>query len=101
MSRASLPSKLAGETKTYTFDFTSDLGSATISTQSCTAAVFSGTDASPSSILSGSASASGAVVSQKITGGVEGVLYDVTCSITTSDGQTLQKVGLIAVVPAT
>lgn len=98
--RADLPCKLTGETKTYPFDFSSEIGSGvTLSSPVVTAAVYSGTDASPASIISGSASASGAIVSQKITAGVTGVIYELTCQVATSDGQTLQQVGLIAVVP--
>lgn len=99
ISRADLPSKFVGETKSYTFDFTSSIGSATISNQSCAAVVYSGTDTSPSSIINGVATASGAVVTQAITAGTEGVIYEVTCTVTLSDGQTLLQVGLIAVVP--
>lgn len=98
--RVELPNKLAGETKTVTFDFTSLLGaSETISTQSCTATVYSGTDATPSAIISGSASASGAVVSQKITAGTVGVIYYIVCTITTSLSQTLELSGFLAVLP--
>ena len=98
--RAELPNKLASETKTITFDFTSLLAiGETISTQTCTATVYSGVDASPSAIISGSASASGAIVSQKITAGTVGVIYSVACAITTSAGQTLKLVGFLAVLP--
>lgn len=101
MSRVELPSKLASETKNVTFDFSSQLAvGETISTQAVTAAVYSGTDASPSSLISGAASASGAVVTQKVTGGVTGVLYELTCTITTSAGQTLNLVGLLAITPS-
>lgn len=100
MLREDLPAKYEGETKTYTFDFTSDLADGeTISTQSVAATVYSGTDAAPSSIISGSASASGAVVSQKITAGTVGVLYLLICTITTSLSQTLEHAGLVAVIP--
>lgn len=98
--RQDLQPKLQGDTRTYLFDFTSALGSGeTISTQSVAASVYSGTDASPSSIVSGSASASGAVVSQKITAGVVGVIYELACTITTSAGQTLVISGYLAVIP--
>lgn len=100
MTRADLEPKLQGETKVYQFDFTSQLAEGeTVSTQVVEAAVYSGIDASPSSIISGVASASGALVSQEITAGVEGVIYEVTCTITTSDGQTLQQAGYLAIVP--
>ena len=96
--RVVFPTKLQGETVTMQFDFTSRLASGeTISTQSVAAATWIGTDASPSSILSGSASASGAVVSQKVTAGTLGVTYTLTCTITTSAGQTLQLVGFLTV----
>ncbi len=92
--------KLVGDTATLQFDFTSRLAvSETISTQVVTSTVYSGTDASPSSMISGSASASGAIVSQNITAGTEGVVYYLTCTITTSAGQTLVMTGLLAVVP--
>ena len=100
MLRTELPNKLAGETKTITFDFTSLLASGeTISTQQCAATVYSGTDATPSAIISGSASASGAVVSQKVTAGTVGVIYSIVCTITTSLTQTLQLSGFLAVLP--
>ena len=100
MPRAVIPSKYVGVTINATFDFTSQLAiGETISTQSCTCSVYSGTDASPSSVISGSASASGTVVTQKLTGGVLGVIYNVLCTITTSVGQTLQQDGLLAIIP--
>lgn len=98
--RADLPNKFVGETKTYAFDFSSLLAvGETISTASCAATVYSGTDASPSALISGSASISGAIVSQKLTAGALGVIYEVACTITTSAGQTLILVGYVAVIP--
>lgn len=100
MSRVVLEPKFDGETKTYEFDFASDLATAeTISTQSVVATVYSGTDGSPSSIISGSATASGSVVSQKITAGVLGVIYKLLCTVTTSASQTLERSGYLAVIP--
>ncbi len=99
-NRVDLPSKLVGETRRFPFDFSSKLASGeTISTQVVAATVYSGTDSSPSSIISGSASASGAVVSQNITAGTAGVLYELTCTITTSATRTLLLVGYLAVTP--
>lgn len=98
--RADLPAKLAGETKTYQFDFSSSLAAGeTLSTQVVTASVYSGVDASPSSLISGVASSSGAVVSQKIAGGTLGVLYELLCTVTTSLGQTLLLSGYLAIIP--
>ena len=98
-SRQDFPAKYSGATVALVFEFVSELlPSVTISTQVVTAAVWSGTDASPSSIISGSASASGTRVTQKITAGVVGVVYQLLCTITTSDGQTLQQSGYLAVI---
>jgi hypothetical protein len=87
------------DTKIFYFDFTSNLAvGETISTQTVSATVWSGTDATPSNIISGSASASGAIVSQKITAGTLGVTYTILCTITTSLGQTLTQAGYLAIV---
>lgn len=92
--------KAVGETLIYTVDFASRLAvGVTISTQVVTATVYSGTDASPSAIVSGSATASGTIVSQKLTAGTSGVVYLTTWTITTSDSQTVVMFGLLAVVP--
>ena len=92
--------KLLGESRTLQFDFASrlDVG-VTISTKVVTSTVYSGTDASPSSMISGSASSSGTIVSQLVIGGTLGVVYYLICTITTSDGQTLQMMGFLAIVP--
>ena len=100
MSRVILSPKLVGETKTITFDFTSMLAvGETISTKSTAASVFSGVDGSPSNVISGAASNSGAVVSQGVTGGVAGTIYNLLCTITTSTSQTLILGGFLAVLP--
>jgi hypothetical protein len=100
VSRIILEGKLSGETITTTFDFTSRLAaSETISTATVTASVYSGTDSSPSSIVSGSATISGQKVTQKITAGTLGVVYKLICTITTSTSQTLILSAFLAVVP--
>jgi hypothetical protein len=100
VSRVVIPSKFLGESPNVKFDFTSSLApTETISTQVCTATVYSGTDSSPQSIIAGAASASGQVVTQRVIGGVVGVIYELKCTITTSLGQTLQLVGYLPVLP--
>ena len=95
-----LETKHSGETKTYSFSFISLLAAAeTISTASVAATVYSGTDASPSAIVSGSSTISGQTVTQSITAGVVGVTYLLACTITTNLGQTLQLEGFLTVVP--
>ena len=80
------------------FNFVGRLASGeTISTATCTATVFAGTDASPSSIISGSTTTTGTKVTQLIVDGVDGVTYQVQCAITTSSSQKRHIVGLLDV----
>lgn len=89
-NRVVFATKYVGETKKLTFDFLADLGvTETISTATVTAAVYSGTDATPSAIISGLASISGSVVTQTIVAGTSGVTYLLTCTATTSASQVL------------
>lgn len=98
--QVTLTPKLVGDTVLVPFDFASRLGvGVTISTQAVACAVYSGVDASPSSMISGSATASGTIVTQKVTAGTVGVMYQLACTITTSDGQTLVMTAFLAVVP--
>lgn len=93
MNRQDLPSLPIGVSQKVTFDFTSLLAvGETISTQAVVSTVYSGTDATPSSLVSGSATASGAVVTQLLatTGRTAGATYSLICTITTSASQTLQ-----------
>ena len=100
MPRITLDGKPTGVTKNVQIDFTSQLAiGETISTQVVAATVYSGTDASPSAVISGAATASGAVVTQKITAGVVGVIYELLCTITTSASQTLELSAYLAAVP--
>lgn len=93
------PSKLVAETQTLPFEFASQLAAAeTISTAVATCVVYSGTDASPSSVISGSATISSSRVTQKVTAGTAGVIYLLTMTITTSAGQTLTQTGFLAVL---
>lgn len=92
--------KYLGETKTYVFDFTSQLAAGeTVSTGVVTATVYSGTDSSPSSIVSGSATVATPRVSQAITAGTLGVTYFVICTATTSASQTLILGAYLTVIP--
>ena len=100
MSRIITNPKLVGTTENVVFDFLSLLAvGETISTQSVAASVYSGTDASPSAVVSGAATASGSQVTQGLTGGVSGVIYKLVATITTSLSKTLQLSTFMAVVP--
>lgn len=82
--------KRAMEVEVFTVDFSALLGTGeTITSAVWTCSVKEGADASASSMIRGSASVSGAKVSQSIGGGVAGVFYAPICTATTSAGQTL------------
>lgn len=100
LSRADLSPKVASSLEARSVDFV-DLVPAgdSISSQSVSVSVYSGTDASPSALLSGSASASGTIVTQKFTGGTEGVMYKVLWTAGTTGGLTLKKPTLLAIIP--
>lgn len=98
--RVTFAGKYVGETLRLSFDFTSQLAvGETLSSASVACTVWSGTDPSPGGLVSGSASISGAIVTQGITGGLLGVVYELACSVTTSLGQTLQITGYLPLVP--
>jgi hypothetical protein len=100
MSRIISPVKFLGETVLIPFDFISRLDPVeTISSPSLLATTFSGTDANPALILSGSPVILGSVVTQKISGGTVGATYNILCTVNTSLGQILQLATFIAVVP--
>lgn len=100
LTRVDFPPKPASSLESYTVDFVDAIPAGdSISAQSVVASVYSGTDASPSAIISGSATASGTRVTQKITGGTVGVLYQLTWTATTAAGLLLKKTGFLAVVP--
>jgi hypothetical protein len=87
------------ETVTIVFDFASHLGAGEgISSASVNVMALSGTDASPNALLSGAAVTSGSVVSQKITGGVNGVTYAISVTIQTQSGLVFTESGLLSVV---
>jgi len=82
------------------FDFISALApTETILTAVVTAAVYTGVDPNPSAIISGGAVISGTQVTQLVVGGVVGTIYGLTCSVTTSLGQTLNASGFFSVDP--
>jgi hypothetical protein len=101
MNRVIIPSKYVGSTVLLDqFNFLSMLAvGETISTAVFTASVYSGVDASPSSVISGSATVATPTPTQKVTGGVAGVIYEILCTVTTNGGQTLLLAGYLAITP--
>jgi hypothetical protein len=96
--RVQFSTKLQGATEPVVFDFISKLAlNETISSAVVTASVYSGVDATPSGLLSGSATISGTKVSQTLTAGVSGTIYQLSCAATTSLGKILMLQGFLAV----
>jgi hypothetical protein len=90
--------KRVDEDLKLTFDFSNDIASGeTISTATTTAAVWSGTDANPNDIVSGSASISGAKVTQLIINGTDGVTYLLKFRVVTDQSQTINGMSLLDV----
>ena len=86
--------KLTTENELFTFDFSPILTTVeTISTASCTVQVKDGVDTSPSDIKVGSPSISGALVVQRVTGGLSGVVYRLEMTVTTSLSNVYTLVG--------
>ena len=92
-----------GNTKNFTWDFISDLlVGETITSATVVVNVYSGNDASSSSMVDGAASISGTIVTQLLnasTAGVLGVIYEAVCTVGTSLGQSLTHASFIVVVP--
>jgi hypothetical protein len=95
----SLAPKTPSETRTYVFEFLSLLGAGeTIGGATLRATVWSGTDANPSAILGVGTTISGTKVTVVLTGGIEGVIYQVTVLGTTSLSQSVSLQALLAIV---
>jgi hypothetical protein len=79
------------------FDLTRELGGNTCTSATITATVYRGVDPSPQSIVVGSATTDGTVVTQKFSNGVDGVDYELKVeALTDTPGQ---KIVLIAILP--
>lgn len=82
--------KRASEAEIFTVDFGPRLASGvTISSPVWSITPVDGSDPSAGSMIIGSAAISGTTSSQIIGGGVPGIRYAPTCTVQTSDGQTL------------
>jgi hypothetical protein len=82
---ASFSYKITTENEQFTFDFSPIMASSeTISSATSTVEVVSGNDSSPTSILVGSPVVSGQLVAQRISGGLDGVIYRIEVTATTS-----------------
>jgi hypothetical protein len=90
--------KFRAESRVYGFDFTRLLEAGeTITSAAFAATVVAGTDPTPGAIVVGSADVAGPVCRQRLAGGLAGVLYRVTTTVSTSAGNTLQGIALLQV----
>ena len=106
MSRIVFPPILSAAVVPLVWDYTSRLQTAggvtdTLSSATVSVAVYSGTDPTPSAILSGSATVSGNLVTQKVTGGVVGTTYLLTCSAATTQSAASILTALLTIIPGT
>lgn len=92
------PAKDPEEQLVVGFDFAPDLATGeTVVAQAVAITTRSGTDASPAAVLDGAASRSGAVVSQAVQAGTDGVSYLIRCAATTSMDRVLVLAGVLPV----
>ena len=88
--------KLATSNAQVVFDFLLPAGE-TISSASVTATVYSGTDATPATLVSGNTTTGDSQVTQGLVGGTAGVTYLLTCVATSSANTTYAQEGYLAV----
>ena len=92
--------KTSAATEDAVFDFANQyVAGETIASGSVTAVVYTGVDATPSAVLSGTGAASGTKFTQKVASGVEGVAYLLTCTTTSSSGKVRSLEGFLVIVP--
>lgn len=93
------PLKHPTEVQALTFDFTGVAGTAALA--SATVAALNGlgvVDPSPAGILSGAATVSGLVVTQKVIGGLSGATYELQCTATDTAGNSFLLSALLPVI---
>ena len=102
MRQTLVPAKKMNETLLITFNFFDQLlFGEVLSAPVVTVEVSSGLDYNPSLLLSGPATFSGSIVTQKVSGGMAGVTYALTATVTGSLGHTYQVTQIVAVVSQT
>lgn len=100
MNQLTFPAKAVGETQPYVVNFSDRLQfGESINGAAVAISVFSGTDPTPNSLLSGVATYdSSGNVTQVLTGGVIGVVYNVVYTVTGTNSHNYVKVGQLAVL---
>ncbi len=100
MNQLTFSAKAVGDTQPYVVNFSDRLQfGETINGAAVSISVFSGTDPSPSSLLSGIATYdTSGNVTQVLTGGIAGVIYNVVYIVTGTGSHNYVKVGQLAVL---
>jgi hypothetical protein len=97
--RTIFDAKISTQDADVVFDFTGQLfPGETVDWSLVTAALYSGTDANPSLIISGAPTVAGAKVTQRLVGGFVGVTYELACQVVTNTLRPLAKLGYVAVI---
>lgn len=100
MNTLIFPSKAVGELQPYIVNFSDRLQfGESINGAGVTISVFSGTDSNPSAMLSGTTTYDAfGNVTQALTGGLVGVIYNVVFTVTGTASHNYVKVGQLAVI---
>lgn len=99
MNYVILPAKAVGEVQSYTINFSDRLQyGESINGAATTASVFTGTDPSPASILSGAPTFTATTLTQVISGGVAGVIYTVVFTVTGTNSHNYTKISNLSVL---
>jgi len=92
-----LPAKTPSEAKLVTFDFTTEaVAGNTLSGPTVAKALISGSDPGAASLTVGSAAAVGLQVQALVSGGVDGCVYQLTCTADASNGERHQIIARLA-----
>jgi len=99
MSLVTFPSKISSEVISLSFNFLGSLQfGESINGANVTVVVSSGVDPNPSAMLAGGPTFTANIASQDITGGVEGVIYTIVCTVTGTNSHTYVQTGQLAVI---
>ena len=93
-----LPAKTPTEEKLITFDFTIEAVAGSVLTNPSVAkSVITGTDPGAAGLTVGGASVSGLQAQALVSGGLDGVTYQLTCTVDADNGEVHQILASLAV----
>lgn len=93
-----LPAKTPTEAKLCTFDFTTEAASGVVlSSPTVAKSVISGTDPGAASLTIGAAIVTGMQAQALVSGGLDGVVYQLTCTVSAANSEVHQILAKMAV----